>query len=59
MSEVLTTKSLDVRRAWEQTEKALRKMNRQERVQTLVKSGILTARGALTRPYAKTFASSK
>jgi hypothetical protein len=34
-------------------------MTREERVQTLVKSGILTAKGNVTKPYAKTFGSTK
>lgn len=59
MSEVLTVKSLDVHRAWSQTEKALRKMSQKERVQTLVKSGILTVKGTVAKPYTKTFKSSK
>jgi DNA/RNA endonuclease G (NUC1) len=59
MSETIPTKPFDIRRAWNQTEKALRRMSREERGQTLVNAGILTAKGAVTKPYAGLFVSLK
>jgi len=59
MSETSIIKTFDVRRAWSQVEKRLQRMSNEDRAQTLVKAGILTPKGKVTKPYAKVFGSGK
>lgn len=55
MSKPAPKGTFDVRRAWRQTEKALKAMSDVQRKQTLVEAGILTKGGRVAEPYSGVF----
>lgn len=53
MKDAAAAKSFDVKRAGKQTKQRLESMTVKERTQSLVKAGILTKSGRVSKPYSK------